>query len=172
MADQLSREVIDGWIDRTHPMVAEVDLFDEDPVEYNFRVSNGSLAVHVIKEAADSPLLLACRLTMGGELLETVRDGRRDQFFGEITSVLTNTPGTHSFTDEDGQTVDQDAFTTVSLKHWIYPDGASQDELMRSIVDMMTSIAYVKQTASRIHRQVTKHQSGPQASIGWVLVRW
>ena len=45
-----------------------------------------------------------------------------------------------------------DRFTTVAIRYWVYPDGATKHAVVNGVLDVLGTASYVKDTASRIER--------------------
>lgn len=158
MPSSIEYSDVEEWLDDELQIINSVERVQDRNTRFNVKVHHQELALHVFKSERGRPLELATRITLRDEMLATIRGPRRQQFMTEVESVLTTTPGVHAFTDESGQSVPTDEFTTVTLRHWIYPDGASQHTLMTAVIDMLTSLAYIRDTANRIHDDAESHR--------------
>lgn len=151
MTDTIAYSDIERWLNELPEMVvADVEQISDRTAEFNFLVREGSgMSVNVIYPEKGAPLVVGTNCTLGGDSLEAVHD-QRERFFAEIGSVLTNAPGVYGYTDEEENNVPDEEFTTVVLRHWIYPDGLTQHELATSVIEMLNAATYVRDSANRL----------------------
>ena len=142
---------VENWLGRLPGLViASIEQVPDSDAEYNFLVRDeAGRSVNVIRTEDDGPLLIGANLTFDDQVLAAVQRNA-DRFHVAVGSVLTNTPGAHSYTNEHGQSVPEDDFTTISLRHWIYPDGLTEHELNSTIIEFLQTMAYIQGTASRL----------------------
>lgn len=142
---------VENWLKRLPAMVvADVEQVPDRNAQFNFLVRDGSdRSVNVIAQQKDGPLLVGANATLDDETLDAVRR-HGDQFHLELSAVLTNTPGIYSYTDTAGQSVSFDEFDTISLRHWIYPDGLSEHELNTTVIDTFQTLAFIESCAQRL----------------------
>ena len=151
MSQHANYSDVENWLGRLPGLViSSVEQVPDANVEYNFLVQDeAGRSVNVIRTMDDGPILIGANLTFDDQVLDAI-ERNPDRFHVAVGNVLANTPGAHSFTDEHGQSVPEDEFTTLSLRHWIYPDGLSEHELNSAIIDFLQTMAYIQGTASRL----------------------
>ncbi|MFB6126998.1 MAG: hypothetical protein ABEJ79_06880 [Halolamina sp.] len=149
MADKVSYTDVEQWLGELPVDVfREVEKITDRDAQFNFIVRTSNLEVSVIQRRNGGPLMIATNMTLGGEALEAVHE-RRTAFFGDVGDVLATAPGLYAYTDESGDPVPNEEFSTVSVKTWIYPDGLSQDRLTSDIIEVVSAITYVQDAARR-----------------------
>lgn len=150
MPEDIAYSEVERWLEELpETFVRNVETVPDGSVDFNFLVETPRLSVHVKREQREGPLVIAADLALEDDALEAVRE-HHAQFVKEVDAVLTNAPGITSYTDERGNPAPDDEFTTVSLRHWIYPDGATQHEVSNAVIDVITAASYVRDTANRI----------------------
>lgn len=154
MAGEISAETMETWLEDLPAEVFDrVGRVDDPTGTFNFVVEEGSgVVVNVAHPGEGEPILIGTDVTFRGEPLDAVH-AQRERFFTEVGSVLTNAPGIYAYTDEDGNRVPNEDFTTVSLRHWIYPAGISQHEVLTGLIDIFNAAAYVRDCAARLRDQ-------------------
>lgn len=142
---------VENWLQRLPGLVISgVEQVPDANVEFNFLVRDeGGRSVNVIRTTEDGPILIGANLTFDDQVLDAI-ERNPDRFHVAVGNVLASTPGAHTYTDEHGQSVPEDEFTTLSLRHWIYPDGLSEHELNSTIIEILQTMAYIQGTASRL----------------------
>lgn len=153
MGDNISFSDVEGWLQQLPAeVITNVEQIPDNSAQFNFIVETGSLNVNVALPERDGPLLIGTQATLGGDLIDAVHE-QRTRFFAEIEAVLTNAPGIYAFTDENGDSVSNEEFTTVTLRYWVYPDGATQHSVVNGILDILSAVSYVRDTANRMAEQ-------------------
>lgn len=145
MANAVSFSDVEAWLDALPEMVfRDVEQVPDSNATFNFRVKEASgLVVHVFQPSSKEQVVVAMNLTFDGDELRAVHENR-DQFMSKISSVLANSPGVYGYTDENGNQVPDDEFNTVALRHWIYPDGLTEQKLNETVIDMISAAAFVR----------------------------
>ncbi len=154
MGGEISDETMEAWLeDLPGEVFDRIGRVDDPQGTFNFVIEEGSgVVVNVAHRGAGEPILIGTDVTFRGEALEAVHE-QRERFFAEVGSVLTNAPGIYAYTDEEGNRVPNDEFTTVSLRHWIYPDGIGQHAVLSGLIDIFNAAAYVRDSAGRLRKQ-------------------
>ena len=152
MTGEIDVSEVERWLnDLPEIVVQTVERRANGEAEFHFVAHAERPKANVIKRERDGPLLVAANVTFGAGVLEAIRH-QQERFFGEVESVLTNAPGIYSFTDGTGSSVPNDRFTTVAIRYWVYPDGATKHAVVNGVLDVLGTASYVKDTASRIER--------------------
>lgn len=151
MSQHANYSDVENWLSHLPGLViASVEQVPDADADYNFLVRDeAGRSINVIRSHSDGPLLIGANLTFDQQVLDAIQRNP-DRFHVTVGSVLTSTPGAHSYTDEHGQSVPEDEFTTISLRHWIYPDGLSEHALNTAIIEFLETMAYIQGTASRL----------------------
>ena len=156
MSTNIAQQRVHDLIDDQCQAIKQYQQVQDPAAEYNFAIeSSGGIVIHVIKNRPAGPLEILGRVFLPNDVLQVVRGSRQLQFMGEIGAVLVNAPGVHRYIDQNENTVSIDQFEGVELRHWIYPDGVSQHGLMTAIVDFVTALSYIPNTAHRIHQEAS-----------------
>lgn len=143
---------VEEWLnDLPEMVVRDVEQRPTRTAQFHFVVHTDQLSVNVRKRDREGPLVVAANVTFSPEMVESIRD-QRHRFFGEVESVLTNAPGIYAFTDGSGNSVPADRFTTVAIRHWVYPEGASKHAVLNDVIDVLSASSYVKDTAARLEK--------------------
>jgi len=158
MATDVGFQEIQDFIDENNPVIDHYEQVPAKEAEYHFVVHHANLSVNVVKGERGGPILILSRMGLAEDALDVLHDSRQLQFRGEMAAVLANAPGTHSFTDTEGNSVSMDEFTTVEIRSWVYPDGANQHTIMNAIIDTLSSLTYIQDTQNRIIDEVNDHQ--------------
>lgn len=143
MATAIVDSDVEAWLDEEHPVIDTVEQIHGTEAEYHFAVRTDNLLINVVKRDAQGPLILGAEASLMEDHISAVREAQ-DEIFPKIESVLTTGPGVYAFTDGDGNPVDIDEVRAVMVRHWIYPDGASQHAIMTAIVDIVSSLLFVQ----------------------------
>jgi len=150
MPNGISFSDVETWLEELPELVFhEVEQVADPEAQFNFVVKSSGLTINIVQPENGGPLMIGTNLTLDGPMLDAVHQ-QRERFFAEIGSVLTNAPGIYSYADADGNDVPSEEFTTVVLRHWIYPNQLSQGKLTTDIIDILNAATYVRDTAGRI----------------------
>ena len=144
---------IEEWLEGLPTsLVDRVSHVDAEAEHRNYKVTSGGLSVNVIQTRPRDPIKVGTNVTFGEQLLAAIHD-QRDRFVAEISSVLTNSSGIHVFTENGNKPDDEADFDGITLRYWIYPDGATQHELNNAVMDQLMQAQYIRDTAKRIARE-------------------
>lgn len=149
MADQIEAATIDAWLDETHPVVDEVTEQTDGDADLHFVVRNQSIGINVIRREEGGPLVIGAEATLGQFQLAAVAEGG-EPYVPQIESILASAPGIYAFTDGTGRPVPDEDATAVMIRHWIYPDGATQHAVMTAVVDIVSALLSVQGTMERL----------------------
>jgi hypothetical protein len=153
MAERITESDVREWLADLPEMVSGGTQCQPEPhAQFKFVVDASGFPITVYRVEPDGPLVIAVNLTLGGNVLEAVHD-QRDRFFAEVGSVLTNSPGIYAYTDDQENNVPDEEFSTVVIRHWIYPDSLGQHRVTTDIIDIVNAATYVRDTAERLKTQ-------------------
>lgn len=131
---------VENWFDDR--LVQSVERHEETDDLFHFTVTF-DLDVEVRRETEDGPVIVESeyefRPYRRDDLLDDEESARK--FVRSVTEILANARGFYQYVGEDGEIgVRIGNAEVVRIHHRIYPDEASQHELMNSIVDIVVSL--------------------------------
>ena len=159
MVTHLSLEQVQAWLDER--VVAEVKESGESDVEYNIQLELSRLPLHIIKEETWGPLRVVSKTSFDTERVAALveNDDQRRELLAGIGPVLAATPGFYTFLDSNDETCEFAEVHSIQLEHRIYPDGASQQSLMRSLMNIATAARYIQNLVATMHDgETAEHQ--------------
>ena len=144
MTTHLSVDQIRWWLD--DDAIQDVSSHAAEETEYNLQVTLSRLPIHLIQEDKRGPVRVVGRSafdTARARRLVREEEPRTDRL-GRIGPVLATTPGFYTFLDGEGEACDLRNAETLQLEHRIYPDEATQQSLMDSVMAIATGMRYVQ----------------------------
>jgi hypothetical protein len=146
MTPELDRGTVYDWIDENLVYsVEEVEASEDD--QFRFRVEANGWEVVVYKTSEDGPIQVGTTIVPPPVIkaLLIKRDWERRDVQMRLDHLLTNSPGVFHYQDDNGEpTDDLREMNAIILMKPIYPDGASQHELMSTIYDMASQVNYIR----------------------------
>lgn len=144
MTTHLSADQIRWWIDDN--VVQDVTQKSDEGTEFNMQVTLSRLPVHLIKEEQRGPLRVVGRTDLDTERVRALTGERdaRTRLLERLGPMLASTPGFYTFLDEEGSACEIRSAATLQLEHRIYPDEATQQALMDSLMSIATGMRYVQ----------------------------
>lgn len=140
----VSGDQVRWWIDED--AVQDVTAHPGEETEFNLRVTLSRLPIHLIKAEKAGPIRVVGRSAFDTERARRlVREAEsRAELLDQIGPVLATTPGFYTFLDEDGRSCRLREAETLQMEHRLYPDEASQQALMDSVMAVATGMRYVQ----------------------------
>lgn len=139
------RETVRNWIDRD--IVQQIEEVSDPGEEFNYLVQLSGMNFHVGKAAESGSLSIASTIEFDPEtlaLLMAEQDTRRT-LLTHFENVLTTAPGWYTFVDADGgMGCTFREMRSIRLEYRIYPDGATQHELMTGLIDMANALVFLR----------------------------
>lgn len=151
---KLNKEQIRGWLDEDLQIISRIERKDSENVEFRYIIWCKNFNINLFKTKKEGPLILASESMFPRKYLDVLQGSGQNHFISQVTSILTLTPGFYTFTDGDRNSTNLNNMEAIYLEHRIYPDSATQQELMNSIIDIFTALMYVHS----IIDQVTKNK--------------
>ena len=144
MPTHVSADQVRWWLDED--AVQDVTPHTGEETEFNLEVTLSRLPVHLIKEEKRGPVRVVGRSAFDtGRARQLVREEEsRAELLDQIGPVLATTPGFYTFLDEDGRSCRLRDAEALQMEHRIYPDEASQQALMDSVMALATGMRYVQ----------------------------
>ncbi|RKD93526.1 hypothetical protein [Halopiger aswanensis] len=144
MPTHVSERQVRWWLDRN--AIHDVTAHTQEETEFNLQVTLSSLPIHLIKEEPKGPIRVVGRSGLDSERARRlVRDDeQRAELLSQIGPVLATTPGFYTFLDEESRGCELREAETLQMEHRIYPDGASQQALMDSVMAIATGMRYLQ----------------------------
>jgi hypothetical protein len=162
----VSTEQVRWWLDEN--AVQDVTPHSSEETEFNLRVTLSRLPIHLIKEETRGPVRV-----VGRSAFDTERARRlvseaesRSELLNHIGPVLATTPGFYTFLDEEGNACELRNAETLQLEHRIYPDEATQQALMDSVMAIATGMRYVQNVVSATHPDPPSESDDPDDASG------
>lgn len=142
---------VENWFDDR--LVQSVERHEETDHAFHFTVTF-DLDVEVRRETEDGPIIVESeyefRPYRRDDLLDDEKLARK--FVRSVTEILADAPGFYQYVGEDGEIgVRIGNAEVVRIHHRIYPDEASQHELMNSIVDVVVSLNGIWDLSDMLH---------------------
>jgi hypothetical protein len=153
MVDHLSREQTEAWLD--DKVVQGIESETTDEAEFNLQLQLSRLPLHVIKEETWDPLRVVGECTFDTERVAALveDDEDRQELLVRLSPVLATVPGFYTFLDEDGDPCEFPDVHSILLEHRIYPDGATQQSVMESVMGTATAMRSIQNTAAALQNQ-------------------
>jgi hypothetical protein len=163
MVDHLSREQTEAWLDEK--VVQGIESEATDGAEFNLRLQLSRLPLHVIKEETWGPLRVVGECTFDtarvAALVEDDED--RQELLVRLSPVLATVPGFYTFLDDDGNPCEFPDVHSILLEHRLYPDGASQQTVMDSVMATATAMRSIQNTAAALQNQSVQSADAEEA---------
>ena len=153
MATHLSREQTEAWLDES--VVQHVESESGDGTEYNLQLQLSRLPLHVIKEETWGPLRVVGECTFDTDRVAALVENaeRRQELLLRLNPVLAGAPGFYTFLDDEGDPCEFPRVHSILLEDRLYPDGASQQALMRSVMATASTMRSIQNTAAALQNQ-------------------
>jgi hypothetical protein len=153
MATHLSREQTEAWLDEK--VVQGIESQSDDGTEFNLQLQLSRLPLHVVKEETWGPLRVVGECTFDTDRVAAlVEDSeRRQELLLRLNPVLAAAPGFYTFLDDEGDPCDFPHVHSILLEDRIYPDGASQQALMGSVMATASTMRSIQNTAAALQNQ-------------------
>ena len=144
MTTHVSAEQVRWWLDED--AVQDVTPHASEETEFNLEVTLSRLPIHLIKEETRGPVRVVGRSAFDTERARRlVREAEsRAELLDQIGPVLATTPGFYTFLDEEGGACRLRDAEALQMEHRIYPDEATQQALMDSVMAVATGMRYVQ----------------------------
>lgn len=152
MADHISAGQVEAWLDDR--VVRDVERTAEEAAEFSIQLRLSHIPLNVIKEDAWGPLRIVGRAAFDTERTAAVVENpeQRQELLSRIGPVFVATPGFYTFLDEEETSTEFPNVDSIQFEHRLYPDDASQQELMSGLMAIATAIKYVQNTVAAIYR--------------------
>ena len=121
--------------------------------EFNLQVTLSRLPIHLIKEVKRGPIRVVGRSAFDTERARRLvgNEESRTELLDQIGPVLATTPGFYTFLDGEGEACELRNAETLQMEHRIYPDEATQQALMDSVMAIATGMRYVQNVLAVTH---------------------
>lgn len=164
MTTHVSAEQVRWWLDDN--AVQDVRSTAEEHTEYNLQVTLSRLPIHLIKEDQRGPIRVVGRSAFDTERSRELLDEAesRRQLLNQLGPVLATTPGFYTFLDEEGRACRLRDAETLQIEHRIYPDEATQQALMDSVMAIATGMRYVQNLLAATLPEAPPESGGPGES--------
>lgn len=151
MTTHVSVDQVRWWLD--DDAVQDVTPQNQAETEFNLQLTLSQLPIHLIKEEQRGPIRVVGRSAFDTERARRlVRDEEsRTELLDQIGPVLATTPGFYTFLDERDTACELRNAETLQLEHRIYPDEATQQALMDSIMSIATGMRYIQNLLAATH---------------------
>ena len=151
MPTHVSADQVRWWLDEN--VVRDVTSHAQEETEFNLQVTLSRLPIHLIKEDKEGPIRVVGRSAFDTERAEQLlRDeDARTELLSQIGPVLAATPGFYTFLDEEDTACELRYAETLQIEHRIYPDEATQQALMDSVLAVATGMRYVQNLLAATH---------------------
>jgi hypothetical protein len=156
MTTHLSAEQVRWWLDET--ALQDVSEYSEEDTEFNLQVTLSRLPIHLIKESKQGPIRAVGQSAFDTERARKLlrEEESRTELLGQIGPILVSVPGFYTFLDGEGQSCQLRDAETLQMEHRIYPDEASQQALMDSLMGIATGMRYVQNVVAATHPDVPR----------------
>ncbi|WP_049997136.1 hypothetical protein [Halococcus sediminicola] len=153
MGEHLSREQTEAWLDEN--VVQGIEHQSGDGTEYNLQLQLSRLPLHVIKEETWGPLRVVGECAFDTDRVAALVEdaGRRQELLLRLNPVLVGAPGFYTFLDDEGDPCDFPHVHSILLEDRLYPDGASQQALMASVMATASTMRSIQNTAAALQNQ-------------------
>lgn len=147
----VSADQVRWWLD--DDAIQEVTGHSEEGTEFNLEVTLSRLPIHLIKEGKQGPIRVVGQSAFNTERARQIvrTETTRTQLLDKIGPILATTPGFYTFLDEEGRACQLRDAETLQMEHRIYPDGATQQALMDSVMAIATGMRYVQNVLASTH---------------------
>jgi hypothetical protein len=144
MTTHLTADQIRWWLD--DDVVQDVLSHTEAETEFNLQVTLSKLPIHLVKVDERGPLRVVGQSGFDTERSRRLlRDGdSRGELLEQLGPVLASTPGFYTFLDEEDRATELRDAERLQFEHRIYPDEASQQALMDSLMAIATGMRFVQ----------------------------
>lgn len=151
MTTHVSAVQVRWWLDES--AIRDVTSHSEEETEFNLQVTLSSLPIHLIKEEERGPIRVVGRSAFDTERAKRLvrEEESRTELLAQLGPVLATTPGFYTFLDEDGRACELRNAETLQLEHRIYPDEATQQSLMDSVMAIATGMRYIQNLLAATH---------------------
>ena len=151
MTTHVSAEQVRWWLDDN--AIQEVVHHSEEGTEFNMQVTLSRLPIHLIKEEPRGPVRVVGRSGFDTERARRLvrEEDTRTELLDQIGPVLASTPGFYTFLDEEGRACELRNAGTLQMEHRLYPDEATQQALMDSVMAIATGMRYVQNVMAATH---------------------
>lgn len=152
MVDHISADQVERWLDDR--VVQEIERTAENAAEFSIRFRLSHIPLNVIKEDTWGPLRIVGRAAFDTERTAAViaDPDQRRELLARVGPVFAATPGFYTFLDAEESSTNFPNVDSIQFEHRLYPDGASQQELMSGLMAIATAIKYVQNVVAAIHR--------------------
>jgi hypothetical protein len=151
MSANVSESQIRQWLD--DPSIFSEPLqqtFNPDN-EFQFIVTAFGYQVHVLRDQPNAPIMISGSRIFSEDVLQVIHSGDLVHFLNEVESGLVNAPGIVQYHDGQGNPVSQNDLQAITLRHWIYSNGSTRSELVRTVIDFIERLSYVDKLANRLY---------------------
>ncbi|GAB3667250.1 hypothetical protein [Halopiger thermotolerans] len=164
MTTHVSERQVRWWLDRN--AIQDITAHTQEETEFNLQVTLSSLPIHLIKEETKGPIRVVGRSGLDSERARRLvrDDGQRAELLSQIGPVLATTPGFYTFLDEEGGACELREAETLQMEHRIYPDGASQQALMDSVMAIATAMRYLQNLLTASSPQSPRNRNPPESN--------
>lgn len=141
---EVTPEQIHDWIDSE--LVESIDVHPDASAAFNYTVDMSNLVIHVLRRQPGGPVLIGQEIVYDEEIQRRVGDldpAVRNELVARVRETLTEVPVIYGFRNEEGQNVVFGDMSRIFLEYRIYPDGLSQHELNRGLVDVWKAMRYL-----------------------------
>lgn len=144
MTTHVSADQVRWWLDDN--AVQDVTPHSQEGIEFNLEVTLSHLPIHLIKEERGGPVRVVGRSAFDTERTRQLlrQEASRTELLNQLGPVLATTPGFYTFLDEEGRGCELRHTETLQLEHRIYPDEATQQALMNSVMDIATAMRFIQ----------------------------
>lgn len=160
MTTHVSADQVEWWLDED--AIQDTTVHAEEGTEFNVQVTLSRLPMHLIKEEKRGPIRVVGRSAFDTQRARRLlrNEESRTDLLNRIGPVLASTPGFYTFLDEAGEACELRNAATLQLEHRIYPDEATQQALMDSVMAIATGMRFVQNVLA-----VTRPGASPEPSV-------
>ena len=165
MTTHVSEEQVRWWLDDS--AIQDVTTHAGEETEFNLQVTLSRLPIHLIKERPEGPVRVVGRSGFDTDRAKRMlrEEESRTQLLTQLGPVLATTPGFYTFLDEHSSACELRHAETLQIEHRIYPDEATQQRLMDSVMDVATGMRYVQNVLAATHPGVPPEE-GERSETG------
>lgn len=151
MTTHVSADQVDWWLDGD--AIQDVTSHSEEGTEFNLQVTLSRLPIHLIQEEKRGPIRVVGRSAFDTQRARQLIENEesRTALLDRMGPVLASTPGFYTFLDGEGDACELRNAATLQLEHRIYPDEASQQALMDSVMAIATGMRFVQNVLAVTH---------------------
>lgn len=156
MVDHISREQAEAWLDEK--VVQGIEHETTDGAAFNLQIQLSRLPLHVIKEETWGPLRVVGECTFDTDRVAALveDDEDRQELLARLNPILATAPGFYTFLDTEGDPCEFPAVHSILLEHRLYPDGASQQAVMDSVMATAATMRSIQNTAAALRNQAIR----------------